>query len=68
MLVSIASWAKEKTNINLTIDFNRAGLSPDNIKITAPAIKDFQPEREFKLNESIPIEPTKGWLLIIETR
>ncbi len=68
MLVSIASWAKEKTNVNLTIDFNRAGLSPDNIKITAPAIKDFQPEREFKLNESIPIEPTKGWLLIIETR
>jgi hypothetical protein len=66
MLISIASWAKEKTAVKLTVDFKRAGLNPDKIKITAPAIKDFQEAREFKLNDSIPVEPTKGWILIVD--
>ncbi len=66
MLVSIASWAKEITDVKLIIDFNRAGLNSDRIKITAPEIKNFQEGREFKLNEPIPVEPAKGWLLIVE--
>lgn len=64
----VGLWAKENTDVKLTIDFNRAGLNSDRIKITAPAIKNFQAGREFKLNEPIPIEPTKGWLLIIEAQ
>jgi len=68
ILVSIASWAKNITNVKLIIDFDRAGLNPDKVKITAPAIKNYQMGREFKLNEAIPVEPTKGWLLIIESQ
>ncbi len=68
MLVSIASWAKNTTEIKLNIDFNLAGLNPDKIKITAPVIKDFQPGKEFRLNETITVEPAKGWLLIIEEK
>jgi hypothetical protein len=68
MLVSIASWAKDITDFKLIVDFDRAGLNSDRIKITAPAIKNFQKGREFKLNEPILIEPTKGWLLIIEAQ
>lgn len=66
MLISLASWAKERTDVRLNINFKRAGLVTDKIKITAPEIKNFQPGREFKLNDLIPVEPTKGWLLIIE--
>ncbi len=66
MLISIASWAEENVDVKLNIDFSLTGLDPDNISITAPFIKDFQPERSFKLNEAIPVEPTKGWLLSVE--
>ncbi len=66
MLISIASWAKETTSVKLKIDFARAGINPDNIKITAPAIKNFQPEKAFARDESITIESKKGWLLVVE--
>ena len=68
MLISVASWANEKVDITLNIDFKRAGLNPDKIQITAPAIDKFQPERTFGKNESIPVEPKKGWLLILEEK
>ena len=68
MLVSVASWANEKVDITLNIDFKRAGLNPDKIQITAPAIDKFQPERTFGKNEAIPVEPKKGWLLIVEEK
>jgi hypothetical protein len=34
--------------------------------ITAPAATNFQPAREFKVNEKILVEKGKGWLLIIK--
>ena len=35
------------------------------MKFTAPAIRDFQPEQEFRVNEAIRVDPGKGglWLL-----
>jgi hypothetical protein len=44
MLISVASRAKEEKKVTLNIDFGRAGLHPDRIRITAPAIEKFQPE------------------------
>ena len=66
MLISIASWAKDSTSVTLNIDYKRAGLKSDKIKIYAPEIKNFQNEKKFGIGESINIEPAKGWLLIIE--
>lgn len=68
ILISTASWAKENSDVKLTIDFKRAGLNPDKVKITAPFIDKFQPVKIFGINEEITIEPTKGWLLIVEER
>jgi hypothetical protein len=68
MLVSLASWAREKRDARLRIDLRAAGFTPDDVKITAPPIRDFQPAREFKLNEPIPVDPAKGWLLVVERR
>jgi hypothetical protein len=68
ILVSIASWAKEKRNVKLRIDFAAAGFGPDHVRISAPPIDGFQPEREFRPTDSIPVEPTKGWLLVVEER
>lgn len=66
MLISIASWADNEVKVKLNINWEKAGLNPDNVKLFAPSMDGFQPERIFELNEFIPIEPTKGWLLIVE--
>jgi hypothetical protein len=66
MLISLASWAKERKNIRLRLDLRAAGIAPDNVKLRVPAIHDFQPAREFGINEPIPVDPAKGWLLVVE--
>jgi hypothetical protein len=65
-LISIASWDDQPTTITLNIDWKAIGLSPYKTKLYAPAIKNFQDEKVFNLNEPIMVQPTKGYLLIVE--
>jgi len=65
-LVSIASWAENDTDIALKIDWKKLGIDPSKATITAPDIKNFQHGKTFGLNEKIPVEKGKGWLLIIK--
>ena len=64
-LVALASWAKDPVSCRLLIDWKKLGLDPDRTTITAPTIDAFQPGRMFKLSEPIPVEPGKGWLLVL---
>ena len=65
-LISVASWASSTVQVNLDIDWESLGLDPSKVKIKAPEIENFQPSREFAIDQSIPLEPTKGWLLVVE--
>ena len=65
-LISLASWADTDTEIDLKIDWKKLGIDPAKATITAPGIKNFQEARNFKLNEKIPVEQRKGWLLIVK--
>jgi hypothetical protein len=65
-LVSIASWAAEPVHIRLLIDWEALGIDSSTAKISAPAIRDFQPAASYGPADPIPVEPGKGWLLIIE--
>ena len=65
-LVALASWAKGPASATLTFDWRALGLDPANVRIQAPAIESFQEARTFKAGEAIPIEPGKGWLLIVQ--
>ncbi len=65
-LISIGSWADSDTDIQLSIDWKKLGIDPSKATITAPEIKNFQHGKTFKLNEKIPVEKGKGWLLIIK--
>ncbi|MEJ0107019.1 MAG: glycoside hydrolase domain-containing protein [Bacteroidota bacterium] len=65
-LVSIASWAEDKTTIQLNIDWNKLGIDPSKATITAPEIKNFQPAATFKATDSITVDKGKGLLLIIK--
>ncbi|HLX65412.1 MAG TPA: glycoside hydrolase domain-containing protein, partial [Puia sp.] len=67
MLVAIASWAAQDTTVRLRIDWKGLGSDPARAVIEAPEVKDFQPARTFTVDERIPIQKGKGWLLIIRS-
>jgi hypothetical protein len=67
-LVAIASWADTTANIKLLINWKSLGINPAHAEIIAPAIKNFQPARVFKVGEAIPVDKGKGWLLEIKER
>lgn len=66
LLISVASWADEPLSIKLDIDWETIGLDKSIAKFKASEIENFQPQRTFELDEAIPIEPTKGWLIIVD--
>jgi hypothetical protein len=53
-------------DVQLTIDWKKLGIDPSTATIVAPDMKNFQTGRTFKLDEKIPVEKGKGWLLIIK--
>jgi hypothetical protein len=65
-LIALASWAPQKTTVKLRIDWKALGLKPGNATLKAAAVENFQPAAEFKPGDAIPVEPGKGWLLILE--
>ena len=65
-LISIASWAPQAVKVKLHIDWKALGLSPHGATLRAPAVQDFQPAATFAPGQPIPVEPGKGWLLIVE--
>ena len=64
-LVALASWATQDTTIRLTIDWQALGIDSAHATIEAPEIRNFQPARHFAPGDGIPVEPGKGWLLVI---
>ncbi len=65
-LISIGNFSDLPKTISLKIDFEELGLNAEQVKLIAPAIQDFQPEKEWKTGDKITIEPRKGWLIYID--
>jgi len=64
-LIAIASWEEDKVYVPLEIDWGALGLNPGKVILEAPFIPKFQEASSFKPNDLIPVEPGKGWLLIL---
>jgi hypothetical protein len=67
-LISIASWAKEPVACRLEIDWSALGMDAHKARLSAQNIPDFQKEAEFEPSAEIPIEPRRGWLLLLEEK
>lgn len=67
-LVAIGSWAGETAMVTLDIDWKRLGIKKRKAEIFAPGSEGFQSERFFAPGEQVPVEPGKGWLLIIREK
>jgi len=64
-LVAMASWADETVTITPAIDWAALGLDPARAVLEARPIDGFQPARTFRPGETIPVEPGRGWLLLV---
>lgn len=67
-LVSIGSWADTDTTVYLNIDWKKLGINSEKANIEAPYVQHFQEQRTFKIDDAIPVEKNKGWLLIISEK
>jgi hypothetical protein len=65
-LVALASWSKDPVSVSLTIDWVALGQDAKTSKLTAPPIPDFQDAASFSPAEKIPVDPARGWLLILQ--
>jgi hypothetical protein len=67
-LISAGSWADKPTVFSFIYNWKALGLDPANVTLVAPYIKNFQEERTFSPDESIPVEPKKGWLIYLKEK
>ena len=65
-LVALASWADETVDVRLDIDWTALDIDAKKATITAPKVEDFQPAAAFATGDMIPVDPARGWMLIIE--
>jgi hypothetical protein len=65
-LVAVASWAQKKELVRLQFDWKSLGLERAKTKCVAPEIKDFQPAAKLLPSADVPIDPGRGWLLILK--
>jgi len=66
VMVALGSWADKPVKIQLKINWDQLGLDKNHVKISAPLINDYQSPHVFLPEELIPVNPKKGWLIIIE--
>jgi hypothetical protein len=64
-LLALASWAPDKAEVHLQLDWKALGLEASKARLVAPEVKDFQPAREWRPDDPIPVEPRRGWLIYI---
>jgi hypothetical protein len=67
-LIALGSWAPADVAVRLSIDWQALGLDPATARLTAPPVENFQDARVFAVDESIPVQEGKGWLLLIHPR
>ncbi len=64
-LIALASWAEDSVQCRLDIDWNALHLDVNRAGLTAPPIEDFQAAAAFSATDAIPVEPGRGWALIL---
>jgi hypothetical protein len=66
VLISIGNFSDELCKIKLEIDWEQLEFGPDNTRLVAPEIQNFQESLEAGTGEWIELKPRKGWLFYLE--
>lgn len=64
-LVSIGNYSVKSKNVRLNIDWEQLGLDPEKVKMSAPAIKEYQDAKEFEVGKPVEIPAKEGWMIVI---
>lgn len=64
--IAIGSWETDSINLTLAIDWEALGLDPARARLYAPPIAGMQSEASFAPGEKIPVEPLRGWFLVLD--
>lgn len=65
VLLSIGNYSDVVKEITLNIDWKQLGLKKTACRLSAPFIKDFQPQKDFLVADKIKVDPRKGWLIYL---
>jgi hypothetical protein len=65
-LIAVGSWAKERVDVRLAVDLRRLGIDPQRARFRMPAVEAFQEGRDFRGDPVVPVDPGRGFLLIVE--
>ena len=68
MCTARPSWAENPVKVKLEIDWQVLGFDKSKVRIYAPEVENFQSPVIFEIDQGIPIEPKKGWLIIVEEK
>lgn len=66
LAIAVASWAAEPVTVSLTIDWKAVGLDPAKVRVSIPEIRMFQPALLAASLAALPVEPSKGWIVVVE--
>jgi hypothetical protein len=67
-MIALASWAPQKVETRLAIDWQALGLDPAKAVLFAPKSLGFQKAQTWKPGDAIAIEPGRGWLIIVDEK
>ena len=65
-VISIGSWEEEAVKIQLSFDWDKLSIDPEKVKLYVPAIKNFQDENSYEIDDLITIEGKKGLLIYLK--
>ncbi len=66
IVLALGNFTDELQQVQLKIDWNKLDLDPEQVRLYAPAIENYQPRRVFEKNDWITLPPKQGWLLVVE--
>jgi len=66
-LISLGNFSDDSCELGLEIDWEQLDIDPKKVQLRAPEIENFQEAITIGINDTIEIEPRKGWLLYLES-
>ena len=66
--IAVASWAEQKVDVRIGLDWDTVGLDPDQVTVSVPAIDFFQDELVPVSLDSVPVHPDSGWIIVVACR
>lgn len=68
LLIAFASWAKKEVKVTLQVDWTKIGVAPNDVRIIAPEIKNFQHQKAYSDLKDIDVPVGKGGIILIKKK